>query len=188
MVRDLNELVKQRLQGDDPDISDFMNKWRQMFPPGIETFDQLMDYMSKQMAQMQSLLNSMPPEMRRQLEEMMEGLLQDNRLSWDLFELGTNLERLNPDGFQDNGFRMFGDEPVTLQQALELMGDLNGMEEMESQLRQALRTKRSVADRPGRTRPRPGRRSAAVRTGVAAPDERVGGRRAHPAAEARAGS
>ena len=140
MVRDLNELVKQRLQGDDPDISDFMNKWGQMFPPGIETFDQLMDYMSKQMAQMQSLLNSMPPEMRRQLEEMMEGLLQDNRLSWDLFELGTNLERLNPDGFQDNGFRMFGDEPVTLQQALELMGDLNGMEEMESQLRQALRT------------------------------------------------
>ena len=35
---------------------------------------------------------------------------------------------------------MFGDEPVTLQQALELMGDLNNMEELESQIRQALRT------------------------------------------------
>ncbi len=140
MVRDLNELVKQKLQGDDPDITDFMNKWGHMFPPGIENFDQLMDYMSKQMAQMQSLMNSMPAEMRRQLEDMMEGLLQDNRLSWDLFELATNLERMNPSRFQDNDFRMFGDEPVTLQQALELMGDLNNMEELESQLRQALRT------------------------------------------------
>ncbi len=140
MVRDLNELVKQKLQGDDPDITEFMNKWGHMFPPGIENFDQLMDHMSKQMAQMQSLMNSMPAEMRRQLEDMMEGLLQDNRLSWDLFELATNLERMNPGRFQDNDFRMFGDEPVTLQQALELMGDLNNMEELESQIRQALRT------------------------------------------------
>lgn len=140
MVRDLNELVKQKLQGDDPDISDFMNKWGHMFPPGIETFDQLMDYMSRQMAQMQSLMNSMTPEMRRQLEEMMDGLLQDNRLAWDLFELGTNLQRMNPDEFPDNDFRLFGDEPVTLQQALQLMGDLNDMEELEQQLRRALRT------------------------------------------------
>ena len=140
MVRDLNELVKQKLQGADPDISDFMRKWGHMFPPGIETFDQLMEYMSNQMAQMQSLMNSMTPEMRRQLEEMMDGLLQDNRLAWDLFELGMNLERMNPDSFPDNDFRLFGDEPVTLQQALELMGDLNDMEELEQQLRHALRT------------------------------------------------
>lgn len=140
MVRDLNELVKQKLQGDDPDISDFMNKWGHMFPPGIETFDQLMDYMSNQMAQMQSLMNSMSPEMRRQLEEMMDGLLLDNRLAWDLFELGSNLERMNPSNFPDNDFRLFGDEPVTLQQALQLMGDLNDMEELEQQLRHSLRT------------------------------------------------
>ena len=152
MVRDLNELVKQKLRGDDPDISDFMNKWGHMFPPGIETFDQLMDYMSRQMAQMQSLMNSMPAEMRRQLEDMMEGLLQDNRLSWDLFELATNLERMNPSGFRDNDFRLFGDEPVTLQQALELMGDLNNIEDLESQMRQALRTNDATkidADRIG---------------------------------------
>ncbi len=152
MVRDLNELVKQKLRGDDPDITDFMNKWGHMFPPGIETFDQLMDYMSRQMAQMQSLMNSMPAEMRRQLEDMMEGLLQDNRLSWDLFELATNLERMNPSGFRDNDFRLFGDEPVTLQQALELMGDLNNIEDLESQMRQALRTNDATkidADRIG---------------------------------------
>lgn len=140
MVRDLNELVKQQLQGRDPDISGFMSKWGHMFPLGIETFDQLMDYMSRRMAQMQSLMNSMPAEMRRQLEDMMEGLLQDNRLSWDLFELATNLERLDPGHFNDNNFRMFGDEPVTLQQALELMGDLNTMEDLEQQLRDALRS------------------------------------------------
>ncbi len=140
MVRDLNELVKRKLQGEDPDIAPFMAKWGAMFPPGIETFDQLMDYMSRQMAQMQSLMNSMTPEMRRQLEEMMDGLMQDNRLAWDMFELGVNLERLNPSRFPDNEFRMFGDEPVTLQDALRLMGDLNDIEELEGQVRRAIRS------------------------------------------------
>ena len=140
MVRDLNDLVKRKLQGEDPDIAPFMAKWGAMFPPGIETFDQLMDYMSRQMAQMQSLMNSMTPEMRRQLEEMMDGLMQDNRLAWDMFELGVNLERLNPSAFPDNDFRMFGDEPVTLQEALRLMGELNDMEELEGQIRRAIRS------------------------------------------------
>ena len=140
MVRDLNDLVKQKLQGSDPDITDFMNRWGHMFPPDISNFDQLMDYMSRQMAQMQSLMNSMPAEMRRQLEDMMDGVLQDNRLAWDMFELGANLERLSPDNFTAARFRMLGDEPVTLQQALELMGDLNHMEELETQIRQALRS------------------------------------------------
>ena len=42
--------------------------------------------------------------------------------------------------FPDNAFRMSGDEPVTLQEALRLMGELNDMEELEGQVRHAIRS------------------------------------------------
>ena len=140
MVKDLNELVQRKLRGEDPDISEFMQKWGHFFPEGIETLDQLTDYMQRQMAQMESLLNSMPEEMRNELQDMMEGVLRDHRLRWDLLQLASNLQQLNPDGFPDNDFPFFGDEPISLQEALNLMGDLNGMEDMERQVREAMRS------------------------------------------------
>ncbi|MEE8519256.1 MAG: VWA domain-containing protein, partial [Dehalococcoidia bacterium] len=136
----LNELAKQKLLGEEPDITEFMEKWGQFFPPGIETFDQLMEYMEQQMAQMQSLLNSMSPEQRTELQNMMDALLQDNRLQWDLFELAQNMERLNPDAFPDSRFNLMGDEPLSMQEALELMGELNSMDNLEEDLLQAIRS------------------------------------------------
>ena len=61
MVKELNALTQRKLNGEDPDISEFMQKYGDMFPPGIETFDQLADYMQRQMAAMQSLIDSMAP-------------------------------------------------------------------------------------------------------------------------------
>ena len=153
MVKDLNELTKQKLSGIDPDITDFMAKWGHMFPPGIETFDQLVEHMQQQMAAMQSLIDSMSPEQRSQLQEMMEALLRDNRLQWDLYELAFNMQRLNPDADQGQRFSITGDEPLSLQEALNLMGDLNDMEGLESDIRDAMRhndPSRINADQMGR--------------------------------------
>ena len=139
MVKELNELTQRRLNGEDPDISDFMEKWGHLFPEGIENFDQLADHMQKQMAQMQSLIDSMSPEQRGELQQMMDALLRDNRLQWDLYELGYNLQRLNPDANDGMRFSLTGDEPLSLQEALNLMGDLNTMEELEDEIRDAMR-------------------------------------------------
>ena len=140
MVADLNKLIQQKLRGDEPDITEFMAKWGHLFPEGIENFDQLMEHMQAQMQQMQTLLNSMPSEMRDTLNQMMEGLLRDHRLQWDLFELAQNMERLNPGSMTDpNRFLFSGDEPVTLQEALRMMGELNSLEALEDQMRDAIR-------------------------------------------------
>ena len=45
MVTDLNKLIQQKLRGDEPDITEFMQKWGHLFPEGIETFDQLMEHL-----------------------------------------------------------------------------------------------------------------------------------------------
>ena len=153
MVHDLNQLAEQRLQSQNPDIGEFMQKWGQFFPEGIESFDQLAEQMQRQMAQMESLLNSMPDEMRRQLEEMMDGVLRDHRLRWDLWQLAANLERLNPTHMGEDELPFSGDKPLTLQEALRLMGNMNSMEELEREVRQAMRSNdasRVDADEVGR--------------------------------------
>ena len=140
MVHDLNQLMQQRMRGEQPDFSEFMQKWGQFFPPGIEDVDQLAEYMQQQMAQMESLLNSMTPEMRQQLWGMIDALFNDAQFQSELAQLAANLERLNPGGMKGNEFSFFGDEPVTLQEAMRLMGDMNSIDGLERELIQAVRS------------------------------------------------
>lgn len=141
MIRDLNGLMQEKLSGREPDISDFMAKWGHHFPPGIETFDQLMDHLQAQMAQMQALLNSMSPEQRRELEQLMEELLRDNRIQMDMAQMAALMEQLRPGSLSDVGRHfMGGDEPLSLEEALRVMGEMNGMDGLEEQLIKALRT------------------------------------------------
>ena len=140
MVQDLNRMIQQRLRGERPDFDGFMQKWGHFFPPGIEDLDQLIEYLERQIAQMDALMKSMTPEMRQELEGMMQSLLQDTRLQWDLAQLAANLERLDPGSTSGDDFNFSGDEPVTLQEAMRLMGDMNSMESLERELIEAARS------------------------------------------------
>ncbi|MBI4283964.1 MAG: VWA domain-containing protein [Chloroflexi bacterium] len=139
MVRDLNQLLSQRLRGEEPDLQDFMKKWGQFFPEGIENLDQLAEHLQSQMAMMESLLKSMTPEMRQQLQDMMNALLRDNRLTWDLMQLAANLDKLHPRQQSSESFPFAGDEPLTMREALDLMGDMNSIDETEREIIQAIR-------------------------------------------------
>ena len=54
MVRDLNELIRERIGGGDPDASEFLAKHGRFFP-GAQTFDDIIDQLAQRMAAMQSL-------------------------------------------------------------------------------------------------------------------------------------
>ncbi len=139
MVHDLNEMLEQRRNGEEPDFENFMKKWGRNFPDDIKDLDQLLDHLKDQMGQMQSLMNSMTPEMREQLDDMMGALLQDQGFQQEMARLGQNMRQLRP-GFGADGFEFGGDEPVSLQEAMRLMGDLNTMGDLERDLMQAIRT------------------------------------------------
>jgi uncharacterized protein with von Willebrand factor type A (vWA) domain len=140
MVHDLNNLLEQRLRGERPDISDFMQKWGQFFPDGIQDVDQLAEYLQQQMAQMESLLNSMTPEMRQQLMETMDALFNEPGFQRELAELASNMAQLNPQRGDPGEYSFFGDEPVSLQEAMRLMGDMNSLDELERELIEAARS------------------------------------------------
>ncbi|MBM2812398.1 MAG: hypothetical protein HW416_3157 [Chloroflexi bacterium] len=143
MVHDLNQMLQKRERGEDVDgeFEDFMKKWGDFFPKGIENIDQLAEHIQKQVQQMQSLMNSMTPEMRQQLEDMVDSVFgNDSKLQWEMAQLAANLERMNPTHGDPGDFSFGGDEPVSLQEAMKLMGDMNGIEELERELMRSMRT------------------------------------------------
>ena len=132
MVRDLNELIRERIGGADPDVREFLAKHGRFFP-GARTFDDIIDQLAARMAAMQSLLRSMTPEQRAELESMMDALLQDDRLRVDLAQLASNLDLLLPGGLGDR-VPFGGDEPLGLDGALAQIERLAAMDRLEDAL------------------------------------------------------
>ena len=86
-------------------------------------------------------MDSMSPEQRQQLQQMVDQLIGDDRLRVDLAELAMNLEAASPGmGERRTRFKLSGDEPLSLAEAMRLMGMLQEMDELEGQLRDARRS------------------------------------------------
>ncbi len=132
MVRDLNQLIRERIGGREPDASAFLAKHGRFFP-GARTFQDILDQLADRMAAMQSLMRSMSSEQRAELESMMEALLRDDRLLIDLAELASNLDLVLPGGLGDR-VRFGGDEPLPLEGALAQIARLQAMERLEDAL------------------------------------------------------
>jgi uncharacterized protein with von Willebrand factor type A (vWA) domain len=132
MVRDLNDLLRERMAGDDPDASGFLAKHGRFFP-GAQTLDDVIEQLADRMAAMQSLLRSLTPEQRAELESMTDALLRDDRLRWDLAQLAANLDALMPEGFGDR-YRFGGEQPLGLEGALEQIGRLQALDALEDVL------------------------------------------------------
>jgi uncharacterized protein with von Willebrand factor type A (vWA) domain len=137
MIRDLNNMLREQMRGGNPDFQGFMNKHGQFFPPGINSLDELVEHLQRRNAQMQSMLNSMSPEMRQSLQQMMNDLLRDDRLRWDMLQLAANLEQILPMRQFQNRYPFSGDESLTMEEAMRLMERLQQMDEIERELRGA---------------------------------------------------
>ena len=139
MMRDMNQMMRDKLSGLEPDFQGFMEQWGQMFganPP--QSFDEMMKMMAQQMGQMQSLLDSMSPEQRRELWEAMNAVMDDETADV-LSELAMNLGQLMPSERWREEYPFLGDEDMTLEQAMDLMGELQSMDDLERQMQDVMR-------------------------------------------------
>ena len=135
MVRDLNSLLEERLEGREPgqdEVDEFLSKHGGFFP-GARTLDDIVEQLTQRMAAMQSLLRSMTPQQRAELQSMMDALLRDDRLRWDLARLASNMDQLMPDGLGE-GYDLSGEEGLGLEPALEQIGRLQAMDALEDAL------------------------------------------------------
>jgi uncharacterized protein with von Willebrand factor type A (vWA) domain len=137
MLQDLNQMLRDRAQGKDPNFKDFMDKYGDYFEPGLENLDQLMESLAKRMAQMQSLMDSMPGNMRNTLEQMLQQMLGDSEMQGLMSELMANMESMMPMRQMRGRYPFGGDESMSLEQAMQMMEQLQQMDELERQLKRA---------------------------------------------------
>jgi uncharacterized protein with von Willebrand factor type A (vWA) domain len=132
MVRDLDQLLQQQLAGAEPDPAEFLAHHGDFFP-GAKTVEDIIEQLAQRMSAMQSLLRSLTAAQRSELNSLVDGLLRDDRLRWDLAQLAATLNQVLPDGLGDR-FRFNGNEQLGLEGALGQLETLGRLETLEGQL------------------------------------------------------
>jgi uncharacterized protein with von Willebrand factor type A (vWA) domain len=140
MMRQLNQMMRDRMAGREPDFDRFMQQFGPMFGPNPpQSFDELMERLQQQLAQMQSMLESMSPEMRQQLEDALNSVL-DPETQREMAEFASLMEQLMPMDDLRRQYPFLGDDSLTMEQAMEMMRQLQDLDQLEQALQQAMRT------------------------------------------------
>jgi uncharacterized protein with von Willebrand factor type A (vWA) domain len=139
MFNALNRMLEQREAGEpiDPTFEQFMEQFGQFFPGNPQNLDELLEQMAQQMAAMQSMLNSMTPEQRSQLQGLANQLLEDMDLRWQMDRLSANLQQAFPQAGWDRQYNFSGQDPLGFAEAAGLMDRLGDMDQLENLLRSA---------------------------------------------------
>ncbi len=133
MIRDLNKMLRERQEGREPDFDSFMQKHGEYFP-GVNSLDDLIEQIRQQQAAMQGILDNLSPEQRRELQQLMDQILGDDRIRVDMMELAQNLEAVAPWEETRTRFPFRGKETLPLNEAMRMMGRLQEMEGLEDQI------------------------------------------------------
>lgn len=140
MMQALNQMLRDRAMGEDPDFEGFMEQYGEYFDPNRPaSLDELIEQLQQQMAAMQSLMDSMSPDMRNELEGMM-GASIDPELMEELAELAGMMYDMFPFDDMAGEYPFMGDESLTMDAAMDLMGDLQQMDQLEQQIQQVMRS------------------------------------------------
>ena len=138
MMADLNQMLDKHARGEDAeqDFAVFMSKHGEFFPENPESIEQLLDQLARQAAAMQRMLESMTPEQREELAELMADALGDMDLASEMGRLTDNLRAMRPDLPWSGRQRMRGGEPLGLGDATEALADLADLDALSEALGQ----------------------------------------------------
>ena len=140
MMRQLNEMMRDRLAGREPDFDSFMQQWGPMFGPNPpQSFDELMEMLQQQLAQMQSMLDSMSPEARREMEDALMQAL-DPATRQEMGQFADLMEQLMPMDEMRRQYPFLGDDSLTMEQAMQMMREMQQLDQLEAALQDAMRT------------------------------------------------
>jgi uncharacterized protein with von Willebrand factor type A (vWA) domain len=131
MARELNAQLRQKLQARSP--VDQPPRQPQPEQPSEPTLDPQLQSLQQQAQQWQSLLESLSEAVRRELEQLVDSNLEE-ALKAQMAEIRQILEQLSQKKPTPQRHRFKGKEPVSLEQALELMEKLQQLDQAEKQL------------------------------------------------------
>jgi uncharacterized protein with von Willebrand factor type A (vWA) domain len=135
MVEALNQMLEQRLNGETPDFEGFMQQFGGFFgdnPP--RNLEELVETLQDQIAQAQSLMDSLSPEVRQQLQDLLDSMV-DEATKYELAKMASHLERLYPNDAGRRRFPFSGAESISYREAMKLMETLQKMDRLEQQMK-----------------------------------------------------
>jgi uncharacterized protein with von Willebrand factor type A (vWA) domain len=133
MYHDLNQQLREKLQGRQADFQQFKGQHPQFPSAQEETIEELIQQLQQQLQQWRSLLESLSESVRRELEQLMDSSL-DADLQAQRAELQDLLDQLAAKKLTPQRYRFKGREEISLEQAQELMEQLQQLEALEKQL------------------------------------------------------
>jgi uncharacterized protein with von Willebrand factor type A (vWA) domain len=141
MMSDLNQLLAAHARNEDTDeqFRDFMNKHGEFFPDNPENVEELIESLARQQAAAERMLNSLSPDQRRQLSQLINDAMADADLASQLAQLRDNLRALRPglDRRSPTGMPSEGEgEGLGYGDAVSAVADLADLEALEAQLSQ----------------------------------------------------
>ena len=131
----LNDLLDQRARGEDTDeaFKNFMDEYGELFPDA-ENLDDLLEQLAERMAAAQAMWNSMSPEQRAHLSNLMNSVMGDPDLQWQMDRLSRNLENAFPDAGWSRRYQMGGMGGMSASEATDVASQLNQLERLEDML------------------------------------------------------
>ena len=133
MLSELNGLLEARARGEDtqPAFEGFMQRYGDLFPENPRTLDELLEQMARRMAAMSRLLASLSPEQREELQGLVDQVMQDMDLAFEMDRLGANLQGMFPDAGWGEGEWGEGEDAMPMSATVDALERLHDYEELD---------------------------------------------------------
>ena len=137
MLADLNAMLEADARGEhtQEQFDRFMAQHGQFFPSQPETLEELVDDLARRAAAQQRLMDSLTPQQRQELGELMQGAM-DMDMAAQMAQLGDALRNARPDLPWGGKERMRGEQGMGMGDATTALEELADLDDLESALGQ----------------------------------------------------
>jgi uncharacterized protein with von Willebrand factor type A (vWA) domain len=137
MLADLNAMLEADARGEhtQEQFDDFMSKHGDFFPSQPQNLEELVDELARRAAAQQKLMDSLTPQQRQELGELMHGAM-DMDLAAQMAQLGDALRNARPDLPWGGKERMRGEQGMGMGDATSALEELADLEDLEASLGQ----------------------------------------------------
>jgi uncharacterized protein with von Willebrand factor type A (vWA) domain len=137
MLADLNAMLEADARGEHTQeaFDRFMEQHGEFFPSDPESLEELVDDLARRAAAQQRLMDSLTPQQRQELGELMQGAM-DLDLQAQMSQLGDALRNARPDLPWGGRERMRGEQGMGMGDATTALEELADLDDLESALGQ----------------------------------------------------
>jgi uncharacterized protein with von Willebrand factor type A (vWA) domain len=138
MMQALNDMLDADARGEhtQEQFDDFMSKYGDFFPENPQNLDELIDALARRAAAAQRLMDSLTPEQRNELSDLMTQAMGQAGLADEMGRLQQGLRSARPDLQWGGRQRMDGDEPLGYADATGALAELADLEQLDDLLGQ----------------------------------------------------